>query len=72
MFLCHTKSRKQNKQTKKRIAYRPANLQRACVTIRTHGKLEEKTEESRQRRGQRTFCGKAIYETINILKLALL
>ena len=42
------------------------------MTIRTHGKLEEKTEESRQRRGQRTFCGKAIYETINILKLALL
>lgn len=65
--------KQKTKQTnKKRIAYRPANLQRACVTIRTHGKLEEKTEESRQRRGQRTFCGKAIYETINIFKLALL
>lgn len=53
------KTKQASKQT--RLAYRPANLQRVCVTIRIYGKLEGETEKSRQKRGERTLCGKATY-----------
>ncbi|EDL89074.1 rCG21045 [Rattus norvegicus] len=51
------KTKQTNEQT--RIAYRPANLQRVCMTIRTYGKLEGETEKSRRKRGERTLCGSA-------------